>query len=73
MAQLHRMVKHLRPVDSRQRLFSSGSESKALFVAREGSFKTVAYSEGGQEQALGFHLPGKLIGLDVLGCRLSRL
>lgn len=72
MAQLDRIVKHCRPVDSRQCLFSSGSESKALFVAREGSFKTVAYSEDGQEQVLGFHLPGELIGLDALGVGYHR-
>lgn len=61
-----------RPVDPKQRLFSSGSESKALFVARTGSFKTVAYSDDGQEQVLGFHLPGELIGLDALGVGYHR-
>ena len=72
MAQLDRIVKRRRPVDPKQRLFSSGSESKALFVAREGSFKTVAYSEDGQEQVMGFHLPGELIWLDALGAGYHR-
>ena len=72
MARLDRIVKRRRPVDPKQRLFSSESESKALFVAREGSFKTVAYSEDGQEQILGFHLPGELIGLDALGAGYHR-
>lgn len=71
-AQLDRIVKRRRPVDPKQRLFSSGSESKALFVARSGSFKTVAYSDDGQEQVLGFHLPGELIGLDALGVGYHR-
>ena len=71
-AQLDRIVKRRRPIDPKQRLFSSGSASKALFVARTGSFKTVAYSDDGQEQVLGFHLPGELIGLDALGVGYHR-
>ena len=48
-------------------MFSAGSELKTLYVAREGSFKTVALSEDGQQQVIGFHLPGELMGLDALG------
>ena len=72
VARLDRIVKRRRPVEPKQRLFSSGSQSKALFVAREGSFKTVAYSDDGEEQVLGFHLPGELIGLDALGVGYHR-
>jgi len=53
-------------------LFLAGSESKTLYVEREGSFKTVAFSEAGQEQVIGFHLPGELIGLDALAAGYHR-
>jgi CRP/FNR family transcriptional regulator len=39
----------------------------SVYVARDGAFKTVSISEDGEEQVLGFHLAGELIGLDALG------
>ena len=66
MDRLDHIVKHRRLVGQNERLFLAGSESRSLYVAREGSFKTVAFSEDGQEQVIGFHLPGELIGLDAL-------
>ncbi len=64
---LDRIVKRRRSVSGKQLLFTSGETSKAVFIAREGSFKTVSFSEDGQRQVLGFHLPGELLGLDALG------
>ena len=67
MDRLDRIVKRRRSIAHRERLFSFGAELKSLYVAREGSFKTVALSEDGQQQVIGFHLPGELMGLDALG------
>lgn len=67
MDRLDRIVKRRRPIARKERLFAAGSELKTLYIAREGSFKTVALSEDGQQQVLGFHLPGELMGLDALG------
>lgn len=39
----------------------------ALYVARSGAFKATACSTDGDEQVLGFFLPGELMGLDGLG------
>jgi len=69
---LDRIVKRRRAIAPRERLFSAGSELKTLYVAREGSFKTVALSEDGQQQVIGFHLPGELMGLDALGAGRHR-
>jgi CRP/FNR family transcriptional regulator len=44
-----------------------GDPLTAVYVAREGAFKSVSISEDGEEQVLGFHLAGELIGLDALG------
>ena len=50
-----------------ERLFRTGDAMTAVYVARDGAFKTVSTSEDGEEQVIGFHLPGELIGLDGLG------
>lgn len=64
---LDRVVKRRKPVNRGEHLFRVGSPLARIYVAREGTFKTVACSEDGEEQVIGFHLPGELIGLDALG------
>ena len=65
--QLDRVVKNRRPMQLGDHLYRSGQTLGALFVAREGAFKTTITDEQGQSQVIGFHLPGELIGLDALG------
>ena len=48
-------------------LFHLGESQCALYLSRRGSLKSVAINEDGDEQVIGFHLPGELIGLDALG------
>ena len=67
LRQLDDIVQHKRPVVRGDRLFRLGDPLTSVFVAREGAFKSVSISEDGEEQVLGFHLPGELIGLDALG------
>ncbi|MEZ5456137.1 MAG: helix-turn-helix domain-containing protein [Lysobacteraceae bacterium] len=64
---LDELVKKRKALDRGDRLFRVGSPLTSLFVARSGSFKTVAMNEDGDEQIIGFHLPGEIIGLDGLG------
>lgn len=66
LARLDDIVKRKRPLQKGDRLFRVGSRLEALFVARDGAFKTVALDEEGRQQVIGFHLPGELIGLDGL-------
>lgn len=47
-------------------LFRPGDVLDAIYVVREGALKTLVLSPEGQEQVLGFHLPGELAGLDGL-------
>jgi CRP/FNR family transcriptional regulator len=67
LQRLDTIVKQRRPVVRGERLFRPGDALNAVYVAREGAFKSVGLSEEGEEQVLGFHLPGELIGLDALG------
>lgn len=67
LQQLEEIVRRKRPVEAGERLFRQGDPMGAVFVARDGAFKTVLVNEDGEEQVIGFHLPGELIGLDALG------
>ena len=72
LQRLDDIVKRKRPVERGERLFRPGDPLSAVYVARDGAFKTVSISEEGEEQVVGFHLPGELIGLDALGAGQHR-
>jgi len=45
-------------------LYRDGDKSLALFAVRSGCVKTMTESPNGDEQIVGFHLPGEVLGLD---------
>jgi len=61
------IVLNRRPLQRGESLFLAGQPLGSLYVAREGAFKTIALDGDGNEQVIGFHLPGELLGLDALG------
>lgn len=63
---LDRIVADRRPLSRGQMLFQTDMPFKALFVVRSGAMKTVVENEDGDEQIVGFHLPGELFGLDAI-------
>lgn len=67
LRRLDSIVKRRRPIEREQRLFRAGDPLQSVYVTRDGAFKTVSINEEGEEQIIGFHLPGELIGLDALG------
>jgi CRP/FNR family transcriptional regulator len=67
LQRLDDIVRSRRPLAQGETLFRAGQPLGALYVAREGAFKTVALSQDGETQVIGFHLPGELMGLDALG------
>lgn len=72
LLRLDEIVRRRRPLERGERLFRFGDALSAVYVARDGAFKTVSLSESGVEQVIGFHLPGELIGLDALGTGMHR-
>ncbi|WP_147651938.1 fumarate/nitrate reduction transcriptional regulator Fnr [Vulcaniibacterium gelatinicum] len=72
LQRLDDIVRRRRPVTAGDRLFRIGDPLTAVYVARDGAFKTVTITEEGEEQVLGFHLPGELIGLDALAADQHR-
>lgn len=72
MVVLDAIVRARRPFDRGQQLFVSGTVFRALFVVRSGSFKSTLRADNGEEQVLGFHLPGEIIGFDALADDVHR-
>lgn len=72
LEQLDSIVRRRRPITRGESLFRVGDPLQAVYVARDGAFKTVSVSEDGEERIVGFHLPGELIGLDALGAERHR-
>lgn len=66
MQRLDAIVRQRRPLAAGARLFRMGEAMGSVFVTRDGAVKTVTVDENGDEQIIGFHLPGELIGLDAL-------
>lgn len=61
-----RLVTERTSLAAGDRLYHVGAPFRALYVVQTGSLKTQAYSEGGELQVLGFHLPGEIMGFDAL-------
>jgi CRP/FNR family transcriptional regulator len=72
LSRLDEIVKRRRTVQPGERLFRPGDSLHAVYVARDGAFKTISTSEDGEEQIMGFHLAGELMGLDALGSGAHR-
>lgn len=67
LEQLDEIVVRHRPMQPGQHLFRPGDESRALYAVRSGALKSYCVTEDGEEQVLGFTLPGELAGMDGLG------
>ena len=48
------------------RLFDHGEPLDSVYMVRSGTLKTCTVSASGEEQVIGFHGPGDLVGLDAL-------
>ena len=61
---LDEIVKRQHPYQPGQHVFRAGDNSRSLFAVRSGALKSYCTTENGDEQVLGFTLPGELAGLD---------
>ena len=64
MSQLDAVVEQRKPLQKNDHLYREGDSSRAIFAVRSGSVKTLVESPNGDEQIVGFHLPGELVGVD---------
>jgi len=64
MDKLDTVVEQRKPLHKNDHLYREGDDSHAIYAVRSGSIKTLVESPNGDEQIVGFHLPGELLGLD---------
>ncbi|HEB82498.1 MAG TPA: fumarate/nitrate reduction transcriptional regulator Fnr [Gammaproteobacteria bacterium] len=61
------VVDQPQPLHKGDFLYRDGDENVAIYAVRSGCVKTMTESPNGEEQIVGFHLPGELLGLDGFG------
>ncbi|MBT7543455.1 MAG: fumarate/nitrate reduction transcriptional regulator Fnr [Gammaproteobacteria bacterium] len=66
LEKLDRIVKTEKIKSKNRAIFKQGESSGSIFAVKSGSIKTFTTAKNGDEQILGFHLPGELLGLDGL-------
>jgi len=68
LEEFEKIIKHLRPLQKGEYLFHAGDKFQQLHAVRSGAGAVKAYktTEDGNEQILGFYLPGELLGLDAI-------
>ncbi|HYW75182.1 MAG TPA: helix-turn-helix domain-containing protein [Gammaproteobacteria bacterium] len=63
---LDSMVETIGPLHGGDHLFHQGEPFLSLYAVRSGCIKSYIDTENGEEQVLGFHLPGELVGMDAI-------
>ncbi|MEJ2399360.1 MAG: fumarate/nitrate reduction transcriptional regulator Fnr [Gammaproteobacteria bacterium] len=61
---LSSIIKRERPLQKGETLFELGQPFKSLYAIRTGSVKVFLPTNEGEEQIVGFHMPGELLGFD---------
>lgn len=61
------IIKRERPLEKGEPLFEMGQSFKSLYAIRTGSVKVFLPTNEGDEQIVGFHMPGELLGFDGMG------
>ncbi len=63
---LHVMVEHVGPYRAGEHIFRTNDPFRAIYAVRSGAVKTLTVAANGNEQVLGFYLPGELVGLNAI-------
>ncbi|PCI08740.1 MAG: transcriptional regulator FNR [Gammaproteobacteria bacterium] len=58
------VVKQFKPIHKNDYLYRRGDAAVAIYAVRTGCIKTMTESTNGDEQIVGFHMAGELLGLD---------
>lgn len=64
--QFEQIVHRSRPIQPGEHLFRAGDEFRSVAAVRTGCFKSYVVDAEGEEQVLGFHFPGEIVGLDAI-------
>ena len=66
LEKLESIIKRAQPLQRGDYLFRTGDQFHAIYAIRSGVVMEYKTTSGGDEQILGFHLPGELLGLDAI-------
>jgi CRP/FNR family transcriptional regulator len=61
------IVKRERPIEKGTTVYELGQPFKSLYAIRTGSVKVFLPTNDGDEQIVGFHMPGEILGFDGMG------
>ncbi len=64
--ELEKAVTPRRPLSRGASLYRPGDRFASLFAVKSGTLKSMITTADGEEQVVGFHMPGELLGLDGL-------
>ena len=59
-------VQRGRAVQRNKHVFEDGQQFTSLYAVRSGAIKAYSVDQNGEEQVIGFYLPGELFGLDAI-------
>ena len=66
LGDLHVLVDHVGPFHAGDYIFRAGESFDSIAAVRAGMVKTFVDDSQGNEQVLGFSLPGEVIGLNAI-------
>ncbi len=66
LEKLESIVKRSSPLQKGEVLFRAGDEFRGIYAVRSGLIKVFATADDGEEQIIGFFLPGEMLGLDAV-------
>lgn len=69
MDELERIIRRARPLQRGEYLYHLGEQFQNIYAVKSGALKVYKANESGDEQILGFYLPGELLGLDAIETR----
>ncbi|OGT77995.1 MAG: hypothetical protein A3J35_07220 [Gammaproteobacteria bacterium RIFCSPLOWO2_02_FULL_52_10] len=65
--ELETIVSQLPPINKHGHIFNQGDKFTSLYVIRSGCVKKYQIDADGNEQVIGFSMPGELLGIDAIG------
>mgnify|MGYP003884199029 CR=1 FL=1 len=66
LEQFEHIVNKSRPIQPGEHIFRAGDKFQSIAAVRAGCFKSYVIDKNGEEQVLGFYLPGEIIGFDAI-------
>lgn len=63
---VNQMIERGRPLHRNDVVFEQGEKFDSIYAVRAGAIKVYSMSPSGEEQVIGFYLPGEIFGLDAI-------